>query len=82
MKNLTVSKPTVAIIECMQALNAHRERMLEALSKTYYEETAYKIVREKYDPVFMQLKEVVNGFFIDIVEDHIELTEDKELKEI
>jgi hypothetical protein len=65
---LTVSSETQAFIKCLESLNNNWEKTCEALQKRYSEDDAYKMMYDKYNPAFYELKSVLHSFLLSSIE--------------
>ncbi|NDW11957.1 hypothetical protein D0T50_03515 [Bacteroides sp. 214] len=67
-ENLTISPETHAFVECMHTLNNHWQQTMDALRKTYTEETSCELIKNEYNPAFEQLKSVLQKFLLQSIE--------------
>ena len=67
-EKLTISPKTLALIECLDALNKHWTQTLNALCLAHSDNSAWEMMDERYTPAFEELKAVLYGLLNSSIE--------------
>lgn len=67
----TLSTETQAMVACLETLNQHWEQVRTALSIAYPCQSVDSMMADQYSPAFDQLKNVVQGFMLQSIDNNL-----------